>query len=217
MSQSQSPRFNVSSLLSDPGGFAARLRDSERFALPAVFLALVSLVGAAVFGFAVGSFVDLQVAFADSAKMVGVVAFSFALTYPTMYVFASISGSTLSPARLLGLGLVATGTLGCILAALAPVLWLFSVSTETVGFIVVFAALLAGIGAFFAISALARARQSGVVASTAGLSTWFVVFVVVALQTVTLVRPMLAPLGSSRDPSGKCFFLGHFARVVTNE
>jgi hypothetical protein len=41
--------------------------------------------------------------------------------------------------------------------------------------------------------------------------------VVVALQTVTLVRPMLAPLGSSRDPSGKCFFLGHFARVVTNE
>jgi hypothetical protein len=86
-----------------------------------------------------------------------------------------------------------------------------------VGFIVVFAALLAGIGAFFAISALARARQSGVVASTAGLSAWFVVFVVVALQTVTLVRPMLAPLGSSRDPSGKCFFLGHFARVVTNE
>ena len=174
MSQSQSPRFNVSSLLSDPGGFAARLRDSERFALPAVFLALVSLVGAAVFGFAVGSFVDLQVAFADSAKMVGVVAFSFALTYPTMYVFASISGSTLSPARLFGLGLVATATLGCILAALAPVLWLFSVSTETVGFIVVFAALLAGIGAFFAISALARARQSGVVASTAGLSAWFV-------------------------------------------
>lgn len=217
MSQSQSPRFNVSSLLSDPGGFAARLRDSERFALPAVFLALVSLVGAAVFGFAVGSFVDLQVAFADSAKMVGVVAFSFALTYPTMYVFASISGSTLSPARLLGLGLVATATLGCILAALAPVLWLFSVSTETVEFIVVFAALLAGIGAFFAISALARARQSGVVASTAGLSTWFVIFVVVALQTVTLVRPMLAPLGSSRDPSGKCFFLSHFARVVTDE
>ena len=161
MSQSQSPRFNVSSLLSDPGGFAARLRDSERIALPAVFLALVSLVGAAVFGFAVGSFVDLQVAFADSAKMVGVVAFSFALTYPTMYVFASISGSMLSPARLLGLGLVATATLGCILAALAPVLWLFSVSTETVGFIVVFAALLAGIGAFFAISARSsRFRRS---------------------------------------------------------
>ncbi len=40
---------------------------------------------------------------------------------------------------------------------------------------------------------------------------------VVALQTVTLVRPMLAPLGSSRDPAGKCFFLSHFARVVTNE
>ena len=134
-----------------------------------------------------------------------------------MYVFASISGSTLSPARLLGLGLVATATLGCILAALAPVLWLFSVSPEAVGFIVVFAVLLAGIGAFFAMSTFARARQAGVVASIAGFATWFVVFAVVALQTVTLVRPMLAPLGSSRDPSGKCFFLSHFARVVTNE
>ncbi len=216
MNQSQLSRFNVSSLLADPGAFAARLRDADRFALPAAFLATVSLAGAAVFGFAVGSFVDVQVALADSAKMAGIVAFSFVLTYPTMYVFASISGSTLSPTRLLGLGLVATATLGCILAALAPVLWLFSVSTEAVGFIVVFAVLLAGIGAFFAMSTLSRARQAGVVASIAGFATWFVVFAVVALQTVTLVRPMLAPLGSPRDPAGKCFFLSHFARAVAN-
>ena len=43
---------------------------------------------------------------------------------------------------------------------------------------------------------------------------WLVVFAVVALQTVTLVRPMLAPIGTPRTPEGKCFFLMHFGEIV---
>ena len=43
---------------------------------------------------------------------------------------------------------------------------------------------------------------------------WLVVFAVVALQTVTLVRPMLAPIGTPRTPEGKCFFLMHFGESV---
>ena len=43
---------------------------------------------------------------------------------------------------------------------------------------------------------------------------WLVVFVVVALQAVTLVRPMLAPIGTPRTPEGKCFFLMHFGESV---
>ena len=33
-------------------------------------------------------------------------------------------------------------------------------------------------------------------------------------ETVTLVRPMLAPLGAERHPQGKCFFLEHFSRTI---
>ncbi len=51
-------------------------------------------------------------------------------------------------------------------------------------------------------------------AKPVGLNVWLVVFVVVALQTITLVRPMLAPLGTPREPNGKCFFIMHFADSV---
>ena len=58
------------------------------------------------------------------------------------------------------------------------------------------------------------AVRKGLVANVVGLKAWLVVFAVVALQTVTLVRPMLAPIGTPRTPEGKCFFLMHFGKAV---
>ncbi len=201
-------------LLRAPGelmGFAEGRANNWRLA---AFLALVTVSGCALFGFAVGSFVDLRVAALDAAKMVGVAAFSFVLCYPTLYVFANISGSRLSAARLAFLGLVFTATLGSLLAALSPILWLFSVSTENVAFIVVLSCVLAALSLAFVVRPVVAAAQKGIVARTAGLHLWLVVFAIVALQAVTLVRPMLAPIGTPRDPDGKCFFLVHFGKSV---
>lgn len=178
------------------------------------FLALVTAVGCAMFGFALGSFVDLKVAALDAAKMVGVAAFSFVLCFPTLYVFATISGSKLSAARLAVIGLVCTATLGSLLAALSPILWLFSVSTEDVAFIVVLSCALAALSFAFLVRPVAAAAKKGVVANTTGLNVWIIVFAVVALQTVTLIRPMLEPVGTPRAPEGKCFFLEHFGTAL---
>ena len=180
----------------------------------AAFLALVTVVGCALFGFAVGSFVDLKVAALDAAKMVGIAVFSFVLCFPTLYVFATISGSKLSASRLAVLGLVCTATLGSLLAALSPILWLFSVSTENVAFIVVLSCFLAALSLAFVVCPITAAAEKKIVANKAGLHLWLVVFAVVALQTVTLVRPMLAPIGTPRTPEGKCFFLMHFGESV---
>ena len=180
----------------------------------AVFLALVTVVGCALFGFAIGSFVDLKVAALDAAKMVGIAVFSFVLCFPTLYVFATISGSKLSAARLAVIGLVCTATLGSLLAALSPILWLFSVSTENVAFIVVLSCFLAALSLAFVVCPITAAVEKGIVANKAGLHLWLVVFAVVALQTVTLVRPMLAPIGTPRTPEGKCFFLMHFGEAA---
>ena len=180
----------------------------------AAFLALVTAAGCALFGFAVGSFVDLKVAALDAAKMVGIAAFSFVLCFPTLYVFATICGAKLSAARLAVVGLVCTATLGSLLAALSPILWLFSVSTEQVAFIVVLACLFAALSLAFVARPVAAAAEKGIVANRAGLNVWLAVFAVVALQAVTLVRPMLAPIGTPRTPEGKCFFLMHFGKAV---
>ena len=201
-------------LLRAPGDVMGFADGQARCGRIAAFLALVTAVGCALFGFAVGSFVDLKVAALDAAKMVGIAAFSFVLCFPTLYVFATISGSKLSAARLAVLGLVCTATLGSLLAALAPILWLFSVSTENVAFIVVLSCLLAALSLVFVVRPVTAAAEKGIVANRAGLNMWLVVFAVVALQTVTLVRPMLAPIGTPRTPEGKCFFLMHFGDSV---
>ena len=179
-----------------------------------VFLATATATGCALFGFAVGSFVDLKVAALDAAKMAGVAAFSFGLCFPSLYVFAAISGSKLSAARLAVLGLVCTATLGCLLAALSPILWLFSVSTEKPAFILILSCILATLSFVFAVRPIIAAAQKKIVANSSGLNVWLAVFAVIALQAVTLVRPMLAPLGSERDPPGKRFFLEHFIRSI---
>ena len=201
-------------LLRAPGEVMGFADGKARYWRLAAFLALVTVVGCALFGFAVGSFVDMKVAALDAAKMVGIAAFSFVLCFPTLYVFATISGSKLSASRLAVIGLVCTATLGSLLAALSPILWLFSVSTENVAFIVVLSCFLAALSLAFVVCPITAAAEKGIVANKAGLHLWLVVFAVVALQTVTLVRPMLAPIGTSRTPEGKCFFLMHFGEAV---
>ena len=201
-------------LLRAPGEVMGFANVKARYWRLAAFLALVSAVGCALFGFAIGSFVDMKVAALDAVKMVGIAAFSFVLCYPTLYVFATISGSKLSAARLAVIGLVCTATLGSLLAALAPILWLFSVSTEKVAFIVVLSCFLVALSLAFVVCPITAAVEKGIVANKAGLHLWLVVFAVVALQTVTLVRPMLAPIGTPRTPEGKCFFLMHFGESV---
>ena len=212
MSNDKTP--GLGELLRAPGEVMGFADDKARYWRLAAFLSFVTVVGCALFGFAVGSFVDLKVAALDAAKMVGVAAFSFALCFPTLYVFATISGSKLSASRLAVLGLVFTATLSCLLAALSPILWLFSVSTEKAAFIVVLSCLLAALALGFVTRPIAAAAEKGIVANRAGLHMWLVVFAVVALQTVTLVRPMLAPIGTPRKPEGKCFFLMHFGEAV---
>ena len=215
MSSEKTP--GLGELLRAPGEVMGFADGKERYWRLAAFLALVTVVGCALLGFAVGSFVDLKVAALDAAKMVGVAAFSFALCFPTLYVLATISGSKLSATRLAVIGLVCTATFGSLLAALSPILWLFSVSTEKAAFIVVLSCLLVALSLGFVARPIAAAAEKGIVANRAGLHMWLVVFAVVALQTVTLVRPMLAPIGTPRTPEGKCFFLMHFGESIADE
>lgn len=205
-------RCGVGEVLREPGGFLDYACRVEHVVPVLLFLAGVTVAGCALFGFALGSFVDWTVAGWDALKLPGIVLFSFALCFPTLYVFASMSGCRLAPLRLAVLGLSCTATLGCMLAALAPVLWLFAVSTESLAFFTWFSCALAGAAVFAMQRPLVGACERKILAAPVGLGAWLIVFVVVALQAVTLVRPML---GGDRAPEGKCFFAQHLYRVTT--
>lgn len=205
-------RCGIGEVLREPGGFLDYACRMDRVAPVLLFLAGVTAGGCALFGAALGSFVDGTVAAWDALKLPGIVLFAFALCFPTLYVFACMSGCRLAPLRLAAFGLTCTATLGCVMAALAPVLWLFAVSTESLVFFVWFSCALAGVAVFSLQRPLLGACERKILGTPVGMGAWLVVFVVVALQAATFIRPLL---GGDREPQGRCFFLQHLWSVAT--
>ena len=204
----------IAGVLGNPEGVIRQICASRRLGAQGAFLLLLALGGTALYGFGAGCFVDWQVALLDAAKMGGIVLFSYLLCLPTLYVFASIAGCRVGFVQLSQIGLVVLSGIGCILAALAPVLWLFAVSTESAALFILLAFMLVIVAVALGARTLGGAVKAQAVNTTTGLSAWFIVFLVVALQAITMVRPMLSPIGAEREPVGKCFFLSHFFKSL---
>ena len=207
----------IAGVLGHPEGVIRQICTSRRFGLQGAFLLMLALGGTALFGFGAGCFVDWKVALLDMVKAGGIVLFSYLICLPTLYVFASIAGCRVGFVRLALVGLVILSGIGCILAALAPVLWLFAVSTESLAFFVLLSFALVLVSGMLGARTLGGAVKAQAVDRTTGLSAWFVIFLVVALQALTLVRPILSPIGAERKPDGKCFFFAHFTQCLVRD
>ena len=219
-----------------PGSLSELLKTPDRYSLgivgggdvgPRVALALAAAAaGFALYFFAAGFFAGWRVALLDAAKGAGVALFAFALCLPSLYVFSCVSGATLRAGQIVASGAACLATAGMLLAALAPVLWLFAVSSSSAAFVTALAVLLAVPAVWLAVRPAIGLQTAGGVRSTAGLRLWLAVLAVVALQTVTLLRPMLAApekpaegeaaAAGAAAPSApeKMFFLEHFVRTL---
>ena len=220
----------------EPGSLSELLKTPDRYSLgivgggdlgPRVALALAAAAaGFALYFFAAGFFAGWRTALFDAAKGAGTALFAFALCLPSLYVFSCVSGATLRAGQIVSAGAACLATAGLLLAALAPVLWLFAVSSSSPGFVTALAVLLAVPAAWFAVRPALGLLRAGGVRSTAGLRLWLAVLAVVALQTVTLLRPMLAApekpaegeaaTAEAAAPAApeKMFFLEHFVRTL---
>ena len=222
----------------EPGSLSELLKTPDRYSLgivgggdlgPRVALALAAAAaGFALYFFAAGFFAGWRTALLDAAKGAGTALFAFALCLPSLYVFSCVSGATLRAGQIVAAGAACLATAGMLLAALAPVLWLFAVSSSSAAFLTALAVLLAVPAVWLAVRPAIGRQTAGGVRSTAGLRLWLAVLAVVALQTVTLLRPMLAPAApAEKDAEGapaarktapsapeKMFFLEHFVRTL---
>ena len=205
---------DIAGLLRSPADIVARASGRKAVLKAVSFLAAISAVGAALYGFAIGAFSGPLTGLLDALKLGGVVLFAFVLTYPSLYVFSTVCGCGLSAARIAVFGLVATATTGCILASLAPVLWIFSVSTESAAFVIVFSVVLAGVAMGIAFRPVLKGGGEGTESPNKAFVIWAGLYLFVALQAVTLLRPMLGDDDGGAESRGKCFFLQHFAEAI---
>ena len=220
------PAGSLSELLKAPDRYALGIVGGGALGARVAVALAAAAAGSALFFFAAGFFASWQVALLDAAKGAGIALFAFVLCLPSLYVFSCLSGATLRASQIVAAGAACLATAGLLLAALAPVLWLFAVSSSSAAFVTALAVLLAVPAVWLAVRPAIGLQTAGGVRSTAGLRLWLAVLAVVALQTVTLLRPMLAApekpaegeaaTAEAAAPSApeKMFFLEHFVRTL---
>jgi hypothetical protein len=134
------------------------------------------------------------------------------LCLPSLYVFSSVGGAPLTLSQTIMLGAACLAMIGLLLIGLAPVAWLFAVSTESLPFVVVLTFLLWFIAVCFAIRCIRRSRTNPVFQRIGGIGIWFIIFIIVSLQMTTCMRPLLVKPDADKGwwTAEKKFFLGHF-------
>lgn len=200
----------VAGLLRNP---AALMAEGGQRA-PLGMLTLLTLGGALLYGLVIGSFARGAQLWMAPVKFLSGLVLATLICTPSLYVFSVMAGAEFRP-RQLGVvlaGLVSLTTL--LLVSFAPVAWIFSESSSSVGFVGFLHWVLWLISLGFGLR-LARACVRAVGAKDPGtFVVWSGIYLLVTFQMATALRPWLAEPSTFLDPE-KLSFLTHWGRVLS--
>lgn len=198
----------IESLLRQPRRVMFQLRQPGGGYLVLVML-LIGVVCSLVYGFVAGTFSGGDQLWAAPVKIAGGLLFSAFICLPSLFIFACLSGAQTRLVEVAGLiaGLVAL--LSVLLVGFAPVAWVFSQSTESLPAMGALHIAFGLVAMFFGLRFLSAGFRHFSAQSNAGLNFWIVIFLFVALQMTTALRPII---GTAPDflQKEKKFFLSHW-------
>ena len=198
----------IEAILRQPRRVMLQLRQTGAGRL--AWMLLFGMLGCSLaYGTVVGSFSMGTQLWAAPVKIAGGLLVTAIICLPSLYIFACISGSRAGLQELCGLvaGLLLLMTL--LLVGFAPIAWLFSQSTESVAWM---GGLHLGfwfIATCFGVRFLSQGFSHSQARSSAGLVTWIILFMLVAVQMTTALRPLVGK-SDSFLPTSKKFFLTHW-------
>jgi len=186
--------------------FQLRQPGAGRLITAMLFLAVLCSL---IYGAVVGSFSGGVQWWAAPVKIATGLLISALICLPSLYIFACLSGSQARLAEIFGLvcGLLLLMTV--LLIGFAPVAWLFSQSTASLAWMGTLHLVFWGIATAFGLRFLETGFSHTQARTVAGLRTWVVIFLLVALQMTTALRPLVGTADSFL-PQEKKFFLTHW-------
>ena len=180
-------------------------------------LCLISLVCLAIFGLVLGMFSAGDQLWAAPVKVVGGVFFSGLICLPSLYIFGALGGMDAKLQSVIGLMLTFLAITSLLLVGFAPVVWLFSTSSNSLVF---FGFLSLGIWLvclIFGLRVIARASRSMGGGHGGHLTIWAIIFAMVTLQMTTSLRPIIGESDQFLNLEEKRFFLRYWFEVMENE
>lgn len=213
----------VETLLKRPVELFAQFQrgNSKRITLQLLAVAGICLT---VFGLIIGLFsLDPLQLVAVPLKITLGLLVSALICLPSLYIFGSLSGLDLKLQSIAGVLIASIALAGLLLVGFTPVVWIFSTSTNSIGFMGFLLISFWLIALFFGFSFLFKASRLLGGRSRAHLGVWVAIFTVVTLQMTTTLRPIVAPAGGTQVEDllpglkEKRFFLVHWGRSIGAE
>ena len=198
----------VESILRQPRRVMYQLRQPGAGKVIAAMLA-VAVLCSLVYGVVAGTFNGGAQLWAAPVKIAGGLMISGLICLPSLYIFTCLSGSQARLVEVFGLlaGLLMLMTI--LLVGFAPVAWIFSQSTESPAWMgtlhLVFWFIATAFGLRFLKTGFAHTNAR----SQAGINTWIIIFLLVALQMTTALRPIIGKADTFL-PTEKKFFISHW-------
>ena len=173
-------------------------------------LFLIAAFCSLVYGLVAGTFSGGDQLWAAALKVAGGLLLSGLICLPSLYVFACLSGARAGLGEIAGLVAGLLALTAVLLIGFAPVAWVFSQSTQSVAAMGALHLLFGLVGIGFGFRFLGHAFARIQARSRAGVGIWMVVFLFVALQMTTALRPIVGRADTFL-PVEKKFFIGHWA------
>jgi hypothetical protein len=197
----------IEALLRQPLRLLYQLRQPGAGKLIAQML-FIALGCALVYGVVAGTFSGGTQLWAAPVKIAGGLMISAAICLPSLFIFTCLSGSKARLAEVGGLlaGLLLLMTI--LLVGFAPVAWIFSQSTESVVWMGTLHLAFWAVATLFGLRFLKHGFSHTEARSQAGVNVWIIIFLLVALQMTTALRPILGK-SDTFFPTTKQFFIEH--------
>jgi hypothetical protein len=198
----------IDAILRHPRRVMFQFRQPDAGKLVAMML-LVAVVCSLIYGVVAGTFSGGVQLWAAPTKIAAGLMISALICLPSLYIFTCLSGSQARLVEVCGLlaGLLMLMTI--LLIGFSPVAWIFSQSTESLAWMGALHLAFWFIASIFGLRFLEAGFSHSNARSHAGFYTWIVIFLLVAVQMTTALRPILGKANTFL-PTEKQFFVSHW-------
>ena len=202
-------------LLKKPLSIIYEMQHGKRSPLPA--LLIITLVSLGIFGFVLGLFSAGTQLWAAPVKVIGGVLFSGIICLPSLYIFGSLGGMNARLQDVAGLMLTFLAITSLLLVGFAPVVWLFSTSSNSLIFFGFLSLIIWMICLAFGVRVISRANKSMGGSRGGHLQVWAFIFILVTIQMTTTLRPIIGTSEDFLNLTEKKFFLIHWGELMSGE
>jgi hypothetical protein len=200
----------IEAILRQPRRVMFNIKEPNPGGLITALLA-IAVTCSLVYGIIVGTFSGAEQYWAAPVKIAIGLILSTLICLPSLYIFSCLGGSQARLVEVFGLvsGLLAIMTI--LLIGFAPVAWVFSQSTKSVFVMGILHLAFWSVATTFGLRFLLAGFTHFNTRSFAGLQVWIAVFVMVAMQMTTALRPIIGRADTFLPAAGeKKFFVNYW-------